>query len=357
MKTEKNQELLRRLRVIYGEIIQGKTYNTEEEVYLKHPTEQDISAVEYMVEIAQEEAIQRGLKTEEEIIKEAMDDGIWTIEQEAEVTSLQKAIEGSRQYRDRTHSNDEKKQVEERIEEYQKKLQKISEVRESLLENTKEKYLNQKRSDFTVLFAFYKDENLKEPILTQEEFDELEIRDVHRLVSTYYRMTEDFSPETLKRIACQPFFLNKFFLSENDPTTFYGTHIINLTIYQSEIYAQGKMYRGVLETAEGEMPPDNYYDDPDKLVSWYYGKSQVNSTQGEGHNKSVSKTLHGNTDKDFVGGASIVGASAEELRNLEGKDAKHVDLNSKLQKIIDEKGEYDMFDVLEIHGVDTSGQR
>ena len=354
MKTEP-QELLRRLRIIYGEIIQGNTYSSEEEVYLKHPTEKDITAIEYSVDLCQSQAKERGIKTEKEIIDQAMKDGIWSFEQEAEVSNLQKSIEGSSKYLRKTKNKSEQEGINKRIEEYQKRLEKISSVRDSLCETTYEKFLNHKRSDFTVLFAFYKDREFKEPILTKSEFEELEFEDVQRLVQVYNAMTSDFSQENLKRIAALPFFLNRFFLSESDPTTFYGKSIINLTVYQSELYAQGKMYRNVLENQEeNKMPPEAFYDDPDKLVSWYYSNSSVSSGETLSDNKSMKETMHGHQGKDFVGGASLVGASAEDMANAAG-GGQHVDLNAKLQKLMDEKGSYDMFDLLEIHGVDSGG--
>ena len=70
--SSEGQELARRLRIIFAEIIRGFSFNNSEEVYLKHPTEMDVAAIEYVVDIATHKAIARGLLSEDEIIKNAI---------------------------------------------------------------------------------------------------------------------------------------------------------------------------------------------------------------------------------------------------------------------------------------------
>ena len=74
---------------------------------------------------------------------------------------------------------------------------------------------------------------------------------------------------------------------------YFGKSAIQLTQYQSELLSQGRMYKNVLEHNEkGESPPEAWYDDPDKLVNWYYSKMNMDSGLPTG------KTPSGAADKE-----------------------------------------------------------
>ena len=61
-------------------------------------------------------------------------------------------------------------------------------------------------------------------------------------------------------------------MAENDPVKFFGTSVLNLTVYQLNLFSRGKYYKFILE--EGNNPPESVSDLADKegishLVNYY----------------------------------------------------------------------------------------
>ena len=129
---------------------------------------------------------------------------------------------------------------------------------------------------YSVLYyALYKDQELKEPYYSKEEFDDLSYFELSDLVGHYNNETSKFSDKNLKKIAVNYFFLNSFFMSDDDPVKFYGKNILDLTTYQMSIFSWGKFYKSIL--IEGKEPPEhfleeNYENGLQELVDWYQGE-------------------------------------------------------------------------------------
>jgi hypothetical protein len=117
----------------------------------------------------------------------------------------------------------------------------------------------------------FKDSELKEPYLTQEEFDDLSFQELGELVKIYNESIQAFTEENIKKIAVNSFFLNAFLMCDNDPVKFYGKNVLDLTVYQMTLFSRGKYYKSIL--TEGSEPPSEYYEDDkhgmDNLVKWY----------------------------------------------------------------------------------------
>ena len=61
-------------------------------------------------------------------------------------------------------------------------------------------------------------------------------------------------------------------MADNDPVKFFGSSVLDLTIYQLNLFSRGKYYKFVLE--EGEPPPESVSQQAeekgvDHLVNYY----------------------------------------------------------------------------------------
>ena len=61
-------------------------------------------------------------------------------------------------------------------------------------------------------------------------------------------------------------------MADNDPVKFFGTSVLNLTVYQLNLFSRGKYYKFILE--EGNNPPESVADLAEKegvshLVNYY----------------------------------------------------------------------------------------
>lgn len=341
-------ELRRKLRVYYSDIIRGYSYSKEFDLYIKHFNDNDISIVEYELDEYSEKARANGLLVEAEKIQECIKNKNWTPEEEAEFKSTKKFIDNQSALKEKV-GNLEKHVYEKNIDEAHAKLSKIENRRKSILGVTLEDHLIRKHSDLNIYHSFYTDTECKEQYFTEETFEYIDQVDLNNLIAEYNLVFQNFDSRNIQRIATQPYFLNKYFLSTGDPRIFFDKTVLELTIFQSELLSQGKMYKNLLENSkDGITPPATWYDDPDKLVNWYYSQAKMGQPGG------AKSTADKAENDEWVGGTSQPGLDKKEMESRREGGEDIVDLASELEKVKDEKGDFDIYDLLRIHNVDCS---
>jgi hypothetical protein len=149
-----------------------------------------------------------------------------------------------------------------------------------------------------------KDKKLKKQLFTEEEFDSLSPEDLNGLVISYNNSSKFFNSLNLKRIALSTFFLNYFYLCDDNPQIFYGKPVVELSYHQVELFGYARHFKNALQEMKGK-PPEEYYDNPEKLEEW------INS--GKNADKIMEKAKQ--QDKEH-GASSIVGATKEDLKRL-----------------------------------------
>jgi hypothetical protein len=187
-----------------------------------------------------------------------------------------------------------------------------------------------------VYYTLYKDEKLKENLFSLEDFEELEPRELSLLVQENNNCVSSFTPEELKKVAACPFFLNSLLICKNNPFTFFGKPIVELTNYQQDLFQNGLRFKNVIES-EGKGPP--ILESLKEVVDWY--------------EKKVTGEKEKNED---AAGSTMFGASKEELESHLGDVKGGVDLHSalekenKVKKNTGGRKHLDLHDMLKIHG-------
>lgn len=348
---EKLESLKRTLRITYADIVRGYCYSKKFDCFIKHFNDEDLALIGEHENICRVEAREKGLATEGERITELINHGSWTALEEGEMNSLLDTIKNTMMHEARTFGG-EKKENEEKRKELEKKFEKLDIKRKDILGFTVEKFMSRKRSDYSIFCAFYQDRALTKPTWSHKDFEELDYEEMYEYVGEYNDIFEQFEHTNIKRIACQPYFLNKFFIANGDPMVFFGKCAVALTQFQSEIMSQGRMYKNILENNEkGDSPPESWYDDPDKLVKWYYAQMKLDSGIRE---SASSKSAKGD---GWKGASSVPGADLDEMQAMASSSGDNVvDLNDLIEKKKTESGkeELSLYDMLQIHGEDTS---
>jgi len=350
---ERSESLKRLLRIIYSDIIRGYSYCHEKDCWIKHLDDEDLALVSEQEQDAKRQAVQGGLLSEREKITQLIQHEVWTPDQESRISFLEKRIKEESIKLNTVKSQTLKKTSRESIEKDEKELSRLQYRRNDILGLTVEKFMTRKRSDITIYHCFFKDRECKEHFWTEEEFDELDQNELYDFIQIYNTSADEFSNKNIQRIAAQPYFLNKFFIANGDPMVFMGKPAISLTHFQSELLSGGRSFKSVLENNEkGESPPESYYDDPDKLVSWYnsHMKKSVEITDG-----IEAKAAAG---ADTLTATSLVDADMDEVKSSAAAKGEVVmDLNAEIEKKMKESGkkQLDLLDVLEMHGENTAG--
>ena len=197
--------------------------------------------------------------------------GYWTESEEHGYEQAMSAVKDAHEFSNRLQNQEQRNSFKETIERQEEKLSKIQEERFKLLEPTVETYCTKRINEEYVKKALYKDQQCETPLFSDEEFGDLSYIELGDLVKIYNDAISKFVEDNIKRICVNNFFLNAFTMCENDPVKFFGTSVLELTVYQLNLFSRGKYYKFILE--EGESPPHSVLelceDNVDHLVNYY----------------------------------------------------------------------------------------
>ena len=324
----------------YKELIDGASAfrDGNELLYVKHLTEADIGELELSTEKYHKEAEEKGLPVEQDKISILVKQDLWTQEKEEEIKELKIKIATLQDTHKKLFLKAQISKSQESIDAVIQSLGKLVTEREELLGLTCEKYADRKSNEEIVLYCFYKDRELKQKFFTPEEFDELHRDKLYRYIQVYNDISREFSSEEMKRMAALPFFINLFFLCEDNIYTLYGKPVISLTLAQVDAYNSAKTYKSIM--SQGNSPPDEMYESLDELVSFY---DSYSGAGGEALKEATNK-----------GSQSIVGATVEEMKKFtKGEDGAHVitldSLEAKLAKEGRNLEDLSMVEIAKLH--------
>lgn len=295
------------LKLIYLDILNGYTVANSKEfgtMYIKHVNLESSGLVDEHRARNLDKAKEQGLPGREEQLEYLKKEGLWKSEQEQELRDLDLLMKGLNQSKQKVFLQAQIDYFNQEIEKSEKRYDSLLAERESLFGYTAESYAIKKVNEFYIFLSMYKNKNTKVKYFTQEEFDEINSEKLIDLVTAYNKATVFFNSTNLKRIALSTFFLNYFYLCEDNPFTFFGKPVIDLSYHQVELFGHARHFKHALSNMKGN-PPDELYDAPEKLEEW------INS--GKNADKMMEKAKAKNKEH---GASSIVGATTEDLKRL-----------------------------------------
>jgi len=274
----------------------------DQQIYVKHFKEDDIGEIEERAKKIEEEAASMGLVPEKEYLEFLKEEGHWTQEDEDRYLNAKQAVDDTVAHMKKIVIPDQIKEFKKILEEKNKELAEVYKERNQLVGVSLEKYIDKKSNENYILYALYKDKEFKELFFSPEEFEEMDQNELASLIEVYNEKMVTYREDNIKRIAVNSFFLNPFFISEGDPVKFFGRPVLELTVYQMNLYSRGKYYKSIIQ--EGKTPPEHYYNDEhegiEKLVNWY--DNTFNIMQQEA--KNAEEQAKANSNARSTGGRS-----------------------------------------------------
>lgn len=301
-------------------------------VFIKHLSAFDIAEIDIKYNLFFERAVRENILTEKEKLKYLHDEGLWTKKDEDEINYLEKSLSTLEKSKARAAIRTEIKMFGEKIKETKVKITTLKKQREEFLGITAESYTNNKISNYYLLISLYK-ENLMDRFFNEGEFDDLEETQVTILAEKYNEKIKHYTPVNLKKITISNFFMNSFILVDNDPYKFYGKPVINLTLYQIELFNYGKHFKHILSELQGDIPKEAL-DNPDELEDYFQG--------AQGTKEMVEK----NSGDDKAGGISLVGAKPEDVERMVN-NSDGISLSKELEK---HGGSMNFQQIIALHG-------
>lgn len=294
-------------------------YNNDR-IYIKHLTNNDLSEIDEETEKNYNLAISKGLGTTENKLIYLKKEGLWTDADEDGIKRLKGEIENnvltiSKLIKKVDIEGMKKIKLENEI-----KLRDLEQKKINLIGATAETFSNKKINEFYIFISLFKDPILKERFFKKDQFDELEDEDLNELTGLYFNKTNVFSGDNIKKIALLPNFLNLFYLCDNNPYYFYGKAIIELTLFQIELFADGIYFKHII--SELGAGAQEYMDNPEKLIE--YSNSSKNA-------KELLEKLEKDSQNPEPINVGIVGATKEDRKKL-GIEGRTIDFGAEAKK-------------------------
>ena len=329
-------------RSIYSQILRGysNTSYKKEDLFVLHLSESDIGKISEQKNNFIQEAKSKGLPDEEEKLKILNEQEIWTKKEEQELEDIKEEIKNQEQSLKNLVIKSQKQTLNAKILLGKRKLKGKLIERKEALDLTCEEYGERKSQEEIVYYRFFKDTLLKERYLTRNEFEELPQIELHYLMELNMICMSDVTQNNIRRLCVLPFFLNSFFICNDDPMIFFGKPVVGLTVNQISLFSTGKYFKSMLSKSEAQ-PPET--DDIDELVEWY------ESTLSK---EEMTKKLEG---KDST---TLVWASKEDMKALVNQIGT-THLNKQVGEYRKKTGKVglDMDDMLSLHGYNIKDGR
>jgi hypothetical protein len=322
---------------IYHDILNGYSTYSDDEVffYIKHFCLKDLNLINQRKAEVQRRARKLGLLDEETQIKNLIEKDNWSKDKENEIIRLNQFIKDLKYTKSKLIVTRDIENINNQIKDAEKNLNIIIKEKEELLGTTLESYTNKKISEYYVYISLYQDIDLKNRYLTAQQFEDLEYEELYKLYFKYNIGIAKLSEKNLKKIALSNFFLNSFYLCNDDPYTFFGKPVVDLTFTQTELFSLAKYFKNII-TNSTVKPPDNVLNDPDALIDWYEGSKNASKAIGKAKGKNQDEVL----------GTSVVGASKGDLKRIGMENKDGIDLAKEAAK---KGGSLSFQDLIKLH--------
>jgi len=321
-------------RRVLKEIVDGYSayYVGDKKRYVKHQSLSDVVDFELVYDNHYERAKKRGLPPEEEILAQLEKDEIWSQKDEIEIEKQTFYLESLRKNKTNLYLKSAISQMNKQIKEGEEKLEKMIEEKNSLTSNSCENYALNRANDFYMFSSFFKDTEMREPLYTQEEFENIDASAITHLVRTYNEFHSKFSETSIQALVLQDFYKIYYSFSESC-ADFFGMPIVRLTNFQLNLIIYTRVFKNIFE--QHDDIPDKIKKDPAALLDF------ANSS---GAREEVRKKM----TTDDKGASSIVGATSEDLAELGLENSQ----SKSIQKAAEEKGgSLSMKDLMDLSGV------
>lgn len=301
-------------------------------IYLKHLSPHDQVELEDLTEIYQSQAEERGLPTEAQMLDFLEEEGNWTKEDDKKVEAIEGFISSLQSSKSKIVLKSAIDQQNELILKEEAKLSAKLQQKDDLIGNTCERYAQQRTNDFYILKSFYKDRELKHPLMSEGEYNELTAPDLAILVRLYNDVFASFSEESIQYLILEEFY-QPYLSFSDDSMQFYGIPFCLLTYNQVRMIVYTRIFKSIYEN--NNNIPEKVRNDPKALLD--YGSISDEE-------KEKMKERFESSD-----GATLVGAKKEDYEYLGIKPPSGgVDLHAAAKK---KGGSLNMEDMMKLSGV------
>lgn len=260
-----------------------------------------------------------GIKTEQQYLDDFISKGWWSKEKEQEIIKISNFIDSLKKSKERVVLPSQKETFEKEIAESELKLGKILLEKKSLIPFTAENYAEKYYHRFFLLEVLFEDSSLSiKKFKTEEDLKSLDDDIYENLSKSALLCLSDFEIKKIKYLSASPFFQNLLFLTGKDYScfNFFGKPVVDLTMYQVDMFSNGCYYRYFIENSTEKISND-VLSDPESLIEWVESGSSASAGAKKMLDKSPNskkKTRKGEERSGRM--SSFVGATKSDYEKL-----------------------------------------
>jgi hypothetical protein len=301
--------------------------------YLKHMSFEDQVDIDTIYDKYFEQAKLKGVPTHKETLERLIEEDEWSNKKEREISQQEDFIDNLVKQKKALYLKSEILRVNKDLEEAQKKLSELKNVRAMFFSRTAESYAEERVNDYYIIKCLYKDKKLQEPAFSINEFDDIDSEQLFAIIKEYNRVYKQINDDSIQRIVLQDFF-NLFMPFAENPIEFYGRPICELSYNQLKLLVYSRFFKNVFQQNEN-MPPE-IKADPDKIIDYVNANDNAKRMKEKNFNKENSAE-------------SIVGATKEDLEylNITKPGQKTLSLAEEAKK---KGGSLSMDDMMKLFG-------
>jgi hypothetical protein len=320
-----------KLFLTFNEIVKGysKKKFKGSSIFIKHLGVNEKAFFDFRYQEYLAYALSLGILSEEDALKKASEEGFWSQKEENEITDLNKYVDRliltKKNFIRKLEIEAINKQIDE---ERQKLVKKISE-RKDIIGKTAEEYASNRSSDYIIYESLIKDENFKERVFSESEFEEVTYEDLVEYILFFNEYMSEFKEYNLQKISLLDFF-QPYYLVLDQPMQFWGKPMVQLTDFQVRVTIYGKIFKNIFETTENI--PNEIRQNPDKLFEYTDRSKAKKNFEGKQKNK------------DKASGEAVFGATKEEMEEMKTPGSKTINEAMKGKKTMT------MEELMKLHG-------
>lgn len=320
------------LRPVLGSVLKGynKSKFAGKTVYYKHLSLIDFCDIQSIYQEYYDRAVEEGILNEESKVKLMIESGEWSIEKENEIKYLKEQIRMDKEAKSKMAIPSQVRARQKEIEIQEKKLSDLNWKRRIMTGMTAEDFAIKKNNEYYVYRSSYKDTKCKDPLFSDEDFDDLSDKEIESLIGDYNKSFSSLDMKNIQRLAFSLYFQDTFKIAGDNPYYFFGKFTQDLSRFQIELFFEGRRFINMIQSQE--HPTEDILSDPDKLIEWF------DTT------KNASNLV-----KNSDGNVSLVGATKQDIKEL-GLDTGEKSLVEILRSRDPKKKVFSMADAVRIGG-------
>jgi len=220
------------------------------------------------------QAKKQGIKSEEQLLEQAIKRGNWSKQEEASMKDLKWMIEKSKKAASKIADNNTKKAFEDSIQKQVDELTELQTKKNQFILHSAENLAKRKRVNKEISLSLFYDEGMSEMI--SEEDLILLIPEVNLLIDNLS------SSEKIIEVSYNPSFFDLYCLNYRQPSKVIDKNIYDITLWQKNLLSYASVLLNKLQNLD---IPDDIKDDALKLYNY---TQKENSSTGDKVTEGVS---------------------------------------------------------------------